>query len=69
VFVLCRTSDVYKDKIKEKSGYIKRTHAKYQIYWFYSEKLGRFEVKEVIIYHTNQKINVQTIGMKNIMLS
>ena len=65
VFVLCRTTDVFNDK----DNHVKRQRAKYQIFSFYTEKLGRFEAKEVLLTHTSNSIEVQTIGMKNILLS
>ena len=35
----------------------------------YTEKLGRIKVDEILISHTSKSIYVQTIGMKNILLS
>ena len=46
-----------------------RQRAKYQIYSFYQEKLGIITVKEILISLSTKHIQVQTIGMKNILLS
>ena len=70
MFALCRTSDLYNDKLKTKKGnLIPRQRARYQLFTFFSEKLGRIKVDEMIISHTKESIEVQFIGMKNILLS
>jgi len=62
VFALCRTSDLYEDKIKSTTkgvDYDYRQRIKYQIFTYYTEKLGYFEIYDILItYLTNGKTQV-----------
>ena len=61
VFSLCRTSDLYEDKIKNSKGidYDVRQRIKYQIFTYYTEKLGYFEIYDILItYHLSGMIQV-----------
>jgi len=39
------------------------------MFTYYTEKLGYFEIYDILITYVTNKITVQTVGMKNIFLS
>ena len=44
-------------------------YAKYSLFTFFSEKLGRIQVQDFLVHGKDKDINIQLIGQKQILLS